>query len=63
MTENNSNNNNNLDKEDHLEILEHMTKAEMISELMIMLNEVKEEDMPTVHKLILQVTKNSSTNE
>ena len=63
MTESNSSNSSNPEAKEHLEILEHMTRAEMISELMIMLNEVKDEDMPAVHKLILQVTKNSSTDQ
>ena len=34
------------------EIINHMTRAEMVTELMMMLNEVKDEDMPVVHQFI-----------
>ena len=44
------------------EILDHMTRAEMISEMM-MLNEVKDEDMPLVCDLIQQVMKKDSPGQ
>jgi hypothetical protein len=39
-----------------------MTKAEMVSELMMMLNEVSDEDMPTIHELIRQAMKKEDSN-
>lgn len=48
---------NNGSKEARAEILDHMTRAEMIAELMVMLNEVKDKDMPLVCDLIQQVIK------
>lgn len=45
------------------EILDHMTRAEMISEMMMMLNEVKYEDMPLVCDLIQQVMKKDSPGQ
>jgi len=44
-------------KDEKPEILEHMTRAEMVSELMMMLSEVKDEDMPAVHELIRKAVK------
>jgi len=48
--------------ENKLEILDHMTRAEMIAEMM-MLNEVKDEDMPLVCNLIQQVVKKNSPHQ
>ncbi|SBW10646.1 hypothetical protein KL86DPRO_60239 [uncultured delta proteobacterium] len=45
------------------EILKHMTRAEMVSELMMMLNEVSDEDMPAVHELIRQVMTKKESNK
>lgn len=45
------------------EILDHMTRVEMISEIMMMLNEVKDEDMPLVCELIQQVMKKDSPGQ
>lgn len=39
------------------EVLDHMTRAEMVSELMMMLNEVNDEDMPAIHELIRRAVK------
>ena len=53
----------NLRSEKKPEILNHMTRAEMIAEMMVMLNEVKDEDMPTVCTLIQQVVKKDSSGQ
>jgi hypothetical protein len=49
------------------EILDHMTRAEMIAEMiaemMMMLNEVKDEDMPIVCDLIQQVMEKDSPGQ
>ena len=49
--------------EDKLEILKHMTRTEMISELMMMLNEVSDKDMPAVHELIRRATRKTESDE
>lgn len=45
------------------EILDHMARAEMIAEMMMMLNDVKDEDMPLVCDLIQQVMKKDSPGQ
>ena len=45
------------------EILDHMTRTEMIAEMMMMLNEVKDGDMPLVCNLIQQVMKKNSPGQ
>jgi hypothetical protein len=52
-----------LKGENKPEVLDHMTRAEMIAEMMMMLNEVKDEDMPVVCDLIQQVMKKSSPGQ
>ena len=43
------------------EITNHMTRAEMVAELMMLLNEVQDEDMPAVHQFIREaMNKNPS---
>lgn len=49
--------------ENKLEILKHMTRAEMVTELMMMLNEVSDEDMPALHELIRRVMNKKDSDE
>ena len=56
-------NSSNSPTEDRAEILDHMTRAERIAEMMMMLNEVKDEDMLIVCELIQQVMKKDSPGQ
>ena len=45
------------------DISEHMTRAEMIAELMVLLNDVRDEDMPTVHQLIREAMRREPSDQ